>query len=52
MAVTGIVLPLAVMLRGRTDTAFPLRLSVVVAFVSGLIAFGFYLRYVVRLALR
>jgi hypothetical protein len=52
MALTGIVLPLAVMLRGRTDTGFPLRAAVVVAFVSGLVVFGFYLRYVVRLALR
>lgn len=49
IGVTGIVLPLIVMLRGRTDIALTLRITVVGAFVSGLVVFGLYLRYVVRL---
>jgi hypothetical protein len=50
MAATGIVLPLLVMLGRRTDTPFALLVAVVVAFVSGLAAFGLYLRYVIDLA--
>lgn len=52
IAGTGIVLPLTVMLAGRTDTSLGVRSAVVGAFLSGLVAFGLYLRYVVRLASR